>query len=55
MTTDFAMQNVCKQMGLNMIGTNGMMIRCARSASYWPKVRILSYDWSPYIRCKETM
>jgi len=27
MTTDFAMQNVCKQMGLNMIGTNGMMIR----------------------------
>jgi len=27
MTTDFAMQNVCKQMGLNMIGTNGMIIR----------------------------
>jgi len=27
MTTDFAMQNVCKQIGLNMIGTNGMIIR----------------------------
>jgi len=26
MTTDFAMQNVCKQMGLNIIGTNGMLI-----------------------------
>lgn len=26
MTTDFAMQNVCKQMGLNLIGTNGMII-----------------------------
>jgi len=27
MTTDFAMQNVCKQLGLNIIGTNGMMIK----------------------------
>merc|ERR1719180_692857 len=27
MTTDFAMQNVCKQMGLSMIGTNGMIIK----------------------------
>jgi RNA-binding protein NOB1 len=27
MTTDFAMQNVCKQLGLNLIGTNGMMIK----------------------------
>ena len=27
MTTDFAMQNVCKQMGLNLIGTNGMLIQ----------------------------
>jgi len=27
MTTDFAMQNVCKQMGLNLIGTNGLMIK----------------------------
>ena len=27
MTTDFAMQNVCKQMGLNIIGTNGMVIK----------------------------
>ncbi len=27
MTTDFAMQNVLKQIGLNIIGTNGMIIR----------------------------
>lgn len=27
MTTDFAMQNVCKQLGLNIIGTNGMIIK----------------------------
>merc|ERR1719318_248837 len=27
MTTDFAMQNVCKQLGLNIIGTNGMVIK----------------------------
>jgi len=27
MTTDFAMQNVCKLLGLNIIGTNGMMIK----------------------------
>jgi len=26
LTTDFAMQNVCKQIGLNIIGTNGMLI-----------------------------
>jgi len=31
MTTDFAMQNVCKQMGLNIIGTNGMLIRETRT------------------------
>jgi rRNA maturation endonuclease Nob1 len=27
MTTDFAMQNVLRQIGLNIIGTNGMIIR----------------------------
>lgn len=27
MTTDFAMQNVCKQMGINIIGTNGLIIK----------------------------
>ncbi len=27
MTTDFAMQNVLKQIGLNIVGTNGMIIR----------------------------
>merc|ERR1719495_164691 len=27
MTTDFAMQNVCKLLGLNIIGTNGLMIK----------------------------
>jgi len=32
MTTDFAMQNVLKQIGLNIVGTNGMIIRV--SASY---------------------
>merc|ERR1711892_859672 len=31
MTTDFAMQNVCKQLGLNIIGTNGMMIKETRT------------------------
>ena len=27
MTTDFAMQNVCKQIGLHIIGTNGLLIK----------------------------
>ena len=27
LTTDFAMQNVLKQIGLNIIGTNGMLIK----------------------------
>jgi len=31
MTTDFAMQNVCKQLGLNIIGTNGMIIKETRT------------------------
>jgi rRNA maturation endonuclease Nob1 len=31
MTTDFAMQNVLKQIGLNIIGTNGMIIRVSAS------------------------
>ena len=28
MTTDFAMQNVLKQIGLNILGTDGMVIIC---------------------------
>lgn len=31
MTTDFAMQNVLKQLGLNIIGTDGMMIKEAKT------------------------
>ncbi len=33
MTTDFAMQNVLKQIGLNIIGTNGMIIRVSALCS----------------------
>ena len=38
MTTDFAMQNVCKQMGLNIIGSNGMIIR-------WVDKEFLKFFW----------
>ncbi len=33
MTTDFAMQNVLKQIGLNIVGTNGMIIRVSAPCS----------------------
>ncbi len=31
MTTDFAMQNVLKQMGLNIIGCNGRIIKVSKN------------------------